>query len=74
MIPSIGIIQGIGKIVDYIKVFFSVITEWFENLPILDLWEDILPNDIFAVVVMVATLMITLAIIGIIRKLLIIFG
>lgn len=74
MIPQVTPITGITKILDYIKGFFNIIGNWFDDLPIITLWEDLLPNDIASVIQIFIVLMITLAIMGIIRKFLVIFG
>lgn len=74
-IPSIiSPISGITKIIDYIKGFLNIIGNWFADLPIMDLWEDFFPNDISAVIEIFIAMMIALAILGIIRKFLVIFG
>lgn len=74
MIPQISPITGITKILDYIRGFFNIIGNWFDNLPIITLWEDLLPADIASVIQIFIVLMISLAILGIIRKFLVIFG
>lgn len=74
MVPQVTPITGITKILDYIKGFFNVIGDWFNELPIITLWEDLLPQDIANVIQVFIVLMITLAILGIIRKFLVIFG
>lgn len=74
MIPSIGIVQGVTKIVESISSFFGVVSDWFTNLPIITLWDSLLPNDIASVVQLFIILMVSLAVLGIIRKFLVIFG
>lgn len=74
MIPQIIPITGVTKIIDFIKGFFNIIGNWFADLPIITLWEDLLPSDIAYVIQILIVLMISLAIIGIIRKFLVIFG
>lgn len=74
-IPSIITpITGITKVIDYIKGFFNIIGNWFTGLPIIDLWNSFYPNDITTVIQYFIALMVALAILGIIRKFLVIFG
>lgn len=74
MIPQITPITGITKILDYIRGFFNIVGDWFSDLPIITLWRDLLPTDIASVVQLFIVLMISLAVLGIIRKFLVIFG
>lgn len=74
ILPQFNILQGITSIVDKIKEFWQGVTGWFNDLPIIELWEDIFPSDITQVIQMFIVLMILLAIFGIIRKVTVIFG
>lgn len=68
------IIEGITDIVNVFKQIWQGVTGWFQDLPLIELWEDIFPSDIAIVIQQFIILMILLAIIGIIRKVTVIFG
>lgn len=69
-----GLLQGLTKVYEKLQDLFDGVRHLFDNIDLTAIWANYLPSDIMAVITVLFALLVILCIIGIIKRLLVVFG
>lgn len=69
-----GIMQGLDTIMRFIAVNFERLLHLNDNIPIDNVWNQFIPQDINVILMSLWSICIVLCIIGVIKKVVLFFG
>lgn len=69
-----GLVQGLTNVYETLTGLWDGVRHLFDNINLLEMWESYLPSDILSVMQVLFALLIILCAIGIIKRLLVVFG
>lgn len=69
-----NIVQGIGNVYEKLAELFNGVRHLFDDINLTSIWANYLPADIMAVITVLFALLVILCIVGIIKRLLVVFG
>ena len=69
-----SVFQGINTVYNFLTTAWDNVRHMFDDVNIVALWTSYVPSDIIQVLQILAALMILLCAIGLIKKILVVFG
>lgn len=69
-----GLVQGLTNVYETLSNLWEGVQHLFDNIDLLEMWESYLPSDILSVLQVLFALLIILCAVGIIKRLLVVFG
>lgn len=69
-----GLVQGLTNVYETLSDLWEGVCHLFDNINLLEMWESYMPSDILSVLQILFALLIILCAIGIIKRLLVVFG